>query len=148
MEDEETAEREGEKEKERERGGGRRTNARVLHTPLHLLVNRINQRHHGLSPIPLRPRAPTFLNPPPCCFLTSAPRFLGLSLLPPRPMDSIAIYSETRTDVTLQHPCARGVAREMKSETERTRREMEGIRGREREDESRRRATLGEAIDA
>lgn len=36
--------------------------ARVLHTPLHLLVNRINQRHHGLSPIPLRLRTSTFLN--------------------------------------------------------------------------------------
>lgn len=67
-------------------GGG--ADARVLHTPLHLLVNRINQRHHGLSPIPLRRRASTFLNLPPtsstvsstaryiscCCFfLTSSP---------------------------------------------------------------------------
>lgn len=43
-------------------GGGRRGTARVLHTPLHLLVNRINQRHHGLSPIPLHLRASTFLN--------------------------------------------------------------------------------------
>lgn len=28
---------------------------RILHTPLHLLVNRINQRHHGLSPHPIFP---------------------------------------------------------------------------------------------
>lgn len=48
--------------RQRETGqGGRRTgveeaNARVLHTPLHLLVNRINQRHHGLSPHSSPPR--------------------------------------------------------------------------------------------
>lgn len=64
-------------------GVGRRVaDARVLHTPLHLLVNRINQRHHGLSPIPLRLRASTFLNllfplPPP------APSLAPVLLLPP-----------------------------------------------------------------
>lgn len=95
-------------------GGGRRErggDARVLHTPLHLLVNRINQRHHGLSPIPLRFRASTFLNllshflPPPPVSSFSAWLHLSLSLLPhflPRlillytttSVDSIAIYSQ------------------------------------------------------
>lgn len=41
---------------------------RDLHTPLHLLVNRINQRHHGLSllgalfPSPFHPAAPRAIN--------------------------------------------------------------------------------------
>lgn len=56
------------------KGGARGTS--VLHTPLHLLVNRINQRHHGLSPIPLR-RAPTFLN-----LLSYFHLLLSLPLLP------------------------------------------------------------------
>lgn len=92
------------------RGEGGRAGANVLHTPLHLLVNRINQRHHGLSPIPLRP-ASTFLNL--LLFLLShfhlllslplLPRFFPL-LIPLRChldglLCSIAIYS---TDVTLQ----------------------------------------------
>lgn len=83
---------------------GRVADARVLHTPLHLLVNRINQRHHGLSPIPLRLRAstltsspilspsavsPAAVSPSPrlscscsCSFLTF---FLSLSPYPPSP---------------------------------------------------------------
>lgn len=79
-------ERESRSNGRRAERGGRKTEAdtRVLHTPLHLLVNRINQRHHGLSPIPLHLRASTFLNLPPflypprpsvhsCSFLASFP---------------------------------------------------------------------------
>lgn len=63
---------------------------RVLHTPLHLLVNRINQRHHGLSLIPPFSLASIYLN-----------------LLPSTTAGSIAIYSATCTDATLQHPLRR-----------------------------------------
>lgn len=85
-------------------GGGRKTEAdtRVLHTPLHLLVNRINQRHHGLSPIPLHLRASTFLNLPPFLHLLLVLPFTLAPSSPPFPppsptttsADSIAIYSQ------------------------------------------------------
>lgn len=50
---------------------------RVLHTPLHLLVNRINQRHHGLSPIP----PPSGVPSP--SLLAGPPRVLRHNLMKP-----------------------------------------------------------------
>lgn len=76
-------ERENRKVAEEERQGGSRpvvagggADARVLHTPLHLLVNRINQRHHGLSPIPLHlaARLPSLTSSPAVSCLTAFAR--------------------------------------------------------------------------
>ena len=53
---------------------------RILHTPLHLLVNRINQRHHGLSPIPPPLPPPLFRIHLPQATLSSGSRRLHRDL--------------------------------------------------------------------
>lgn len=134
--------------------------ARVLHTPLHLLVNRINQRHHGLSPSPLRLRASTFLNllsHSPLSLPSTSVLSLALALalassslpppsyppsLPPPRTPSRSIANAHRHSLTALLP---SVARDRKTR-QRKRRVRKG--GRPGEGESRRRATLGEAIDA
>lgn len=139
-----------------EEGARRVADARVLHTPLHLLVNRINQRHHGLSPIPLRLRASTFLNllshflprlpPPPASSLALAPSSPPPppypSSLPPLRTPSRSIVNAHRHSLTAPLP---GTARDRKTRQRKRRVRKDGEAG---EGESRRRATLGEAIDA
>lgn len=112
--------------RKRERGRGARgvADARVLHTPLHLLVNRINQRHHGLSPIPLRLRAPSLTFsptplPPPRLslslrsFLASSPSLFSFTTTSAR--DSIAIYNAHRHSLTVPSQLARRGARDRKT---------------------------------